>query len=45
MYKFTSLAAALAISAQAGPHLNACPADYKPMAEFDVERYSGLWYE
>ena len=45
MYKFVSLSAAIASTASAAFHWGGCPADYKPQATFDVERYSGVWYE
>ncbi len=40
-----SIASALALVASAAPRLGGCPKDYHPMATFDVNRYTGLWYE
>ena len=44
MYKLAS-SVALALGVQAGPRRGGCPKDYSPMANFDVDRYAGLWYE
>ena len=45
MYKIVSLSAAIASTASAAFHWGGCPADYKPQATFEVERYAGVWYE
>ena len=45
MSKVACVAAALAIGAEAAPRLTGCPKDYSPMENFDLERYTGTWYE
>ena len=46
MNKFAASLALIALTASAAPRLGqGCPKDYKPMASFDVDRYTGLWYE
>jgi len=46
MFKsFTSALALLAMGAQAAPRFSSCPKDYSPMAELDLDRYLGQWYE
>mmetsp|Transcript_75602 Transcript_75602/g.104585 ORF Transcript_75602/g.104585 Transcript_75602/m.104585 type:complete len:108 (-) Transcript_75602:12-335(-) len=44
MSKVVSVAAILALGAQAAFRFSACP-DVKPMETFDVDRYTGQWYE
>ena len=38
-------AISLAATATAGPSFGACDKSYSPMETFDVDSYSGLWYE
>ena len=41
---FASALGFIAMTADATPRLSSCP-DYSPMATFDVNRYTGKWYE
>ena len=45
MFKISSIAAAMAMTASAAPRLGGCPKSYSPMETFDVSRYAGVWYE
>mmetsp|Transcript_6245 Transcript_6245/g.7319 ORF Transcript_6245/g.7319 Transcript_6245/m.7319 type:complete len:200 (+) Transcript_6245:31-630(+) len=45
MSKLVSVAAGLAVTAEAALRFKGCPKDYAPMESFDVERYAGTWYE
>ena len=41
---FASALGLVAIGTEAAPRLSRCP-DFKPMAELDLTRYTGTWYE
>eukprot|EP00354_Favella_ehrenbergii_P012119 CAMPEP_0170460476 /NCGR_PEP_ID=MMETSP0123-20130129/6814_1 /TAXON_ID=182087 /ORGANISM="Favella ehrenbergii, Strain Fehren 1" /LENGTH=211 /DNA_ID=CAMNT_0010725399 /DNA_START=19 /DNA_END=654 /DNA_ORIENTATION=+ len=46
MSRIASIAATLALTAEAGYRWDGCPTDFKPMeGPLDMDRYAGKWYE